>query len=72
MTARKTDTVKYKIALLLRILRDKTMDGKLMYFLIDDSQNHLFCSRLQLVAQNVWKSTNKISIKVSKVDETKN
>ena len=48
MTARKTDTVKYRIALLLRDLRDKTMDVKLMYFLIDDTQNHLFC-RLPLV-----------------------
>ena len=48
MTARKTDTVKYRKALLLRDLKDKTMDVKLMYFLIDDTQNHLFC-RLPLV-----------------------
>ena len=54
------------------ILRDKTMDEKLMYILNDDNQNYPFCI-LQLV---VWlptnEPTNENSIQVPKVVKTTN
>ena len=48
----------------IRILRDKTMDDKLIYIPIDDKQNYPFC-RLTLLDVKVG-PTNPNSIKVPK------